>query len=48
VIAAISGYGQPEDRARSKAAGFDEHLVKPVDPERLRALLRQPERSSGS
>ena len=27
----ISGYGDPEDLARSKAAGFDAHLVKPVD-----------------
>ncbi|HEY6863819.1 MAG TPA: MASE1 domain-containing protein, partial [Burkholderiales bacterium] len=48
-IAAISGYGQAEDRAKSKAAGFDRHLVKPVDPERLRQLLlRQPERSPGA
>ena len=27
----ISGHGEPEDIARSKAAGFDAHLVKPVD-----------------
>jgi signal transduction histidine kinase/ActR/RegA family two-component response regulator len=38
-IAAISGYGQAEDKAKSKAAGFDEHLVKPVDPPRLRELI---------
>ena len=34
-LIALSGYGQPEDRARSKASGFDLHLVKPVDPEVL-------------
>jgi len=30
-LVALSGYGQPQDRARSTEAGFDEHLVKPVD-----------------
>jgi two-component system CheB/CheR fusion protein len=38
-IVALTGYGQPEDRARALAAGFDDHLVKPVDPERIEALL---------
>ena len=38
-LCALSGYAQPEDRARSSDAGFDRHLVKPVDPETLRALL---------
>ena len=36
VVIALSGYGQEEDRQRTKAAGFDGHLVKPVD---LGALL---------
>ena len=27
----MTGYGQPADRVRSRQAGFDEHLVKPVD-----------------
>lgn len=36
---AITGYGQPSDRARSKQAGFDEHLVKPVDLARLNAIV---------
>jgi CheY-like chemotaxis protein len=36
---AVTGYGQEKDRARALAAGFDEHLVKPVDPGRLLALL---------
>jgi signal transduction histidine kinase len=32
---AVTGYGQPSDRERSSAAGFDHHLVKPVDPAKL-------------
>jgi PAS domain S-box-containing protein len=36
-LVALTGYGQLEDRKRSQAAGFDEHLVKPVD---LAALER--------
>jgi signal transduction histidine kinase len=36
---AISGYGQPEDRARSQAAGFAAHLVKPPASGELAALL---------
>jgi|GEM_PF-905382 len=39
LMIAVTGYGQADDRARSKAAGFDHHLVKPVDPEILSALL---------
>jgi signal transduction histidine kinase/CheY-like chemotaxis protein len=39
LLVAISGYGQEEDRVRSLEAGFDHHLVKPVDPEAVRALL---------
>jgi CheY-like chemotaxis protein/two-component sensor histidine kinase len=38
-IAAITGLGQPEDRRRSREACIDEHLVKPISPETLRALL---------
>jgi signal transduction histidine kinase len=34
-LVAMTGYGQPEDRRRSEAAGFDVHLVKPINPERL-------------
>jgi signal transduction histidine kinase len=36
-LVALTGYGQPDDRRRSEAAGFDTHLVKPVDET---ALLR--------
>ena len=39
VLVAITGYGQEEDLRRSRAAGFDHHLVKPVDGARLRKLL---------
>jgi CheY-like chemotaxis protein len=39
LLVALSGYGQDEDRARSKAAGFDEHFVKPVSLKSLRSLL---------
>jgi PAS domain S-box-containing protein len=38
-IVAVSGYGQDEDRRRSRAAGFDHHLVKPVDQFALASLL---------
>jgi CheY-like chemotaxis protein len=38
-LIALSGYGQAEDRRRSKEAGFDYHLTKPVEPDALLALL---------
>jgi PAS domain S-box-containing protein len=38
---AISGWGQEDDRRRSREAGFDDHLVKPADPDELRRLLSQ-------
>jgi two-component system CheB/CheR fusion protein len=38
-LIAITGYGQDEDRTRSTEAGFDHHLVKPVEYEALLALL---------
>jgi two-component system, chemotaxis family, CheB/CheR fusion protein len=36
---AVTGYGRSEDRAKAAEAGFDEHLVKPVDPARISGLL---------
>jgi CheY-like chemotaxis protein len=41
IIIAVSGYGQPEDRQRSREAGFDEHLVKPVQQESLVLALQR-------
>jgi PAS domain S-box-containing protein len=42
-LIAISGYGQPDDRERCRQAGFDHHLVKPVENSALLALLREVE-----
>jgi PAS domain S-box-containing protein len=39
VLVAMTGYGQEEDRRRSQAAGFQHHLVKPLEPEGLERLL---------
>jgi CheY-like chemotaxis protein/anti-sigma regulatory factor (Ser/Thr protein kinase) len=39
-LVAVTGYGQPADRRRARAAGFDEHMVKPVEPAMLQAFLR--------
>jgi PAS domain S-box-containing protein len=39
VLVALTGYGQPEDRRRGEEAGFDAHVVKPVDPAQLALLL---------
>ena len=39
VMIALTGYGQPEDRARALAAGFDHHLTKPVDIEEMLRLI---------
>jgi len=40
---ALTGYGQEEDRRRCKEAGFDRHLLKPVDLDALEVLLAQSE-----
>jgi CheY-like chemotaxis protein len=41
VLIAVTGWGQEEDRRRSHEAGFDKHLVKPVDPHALLRLLAE-------
>jgi CheY-like chemotaxis protein len=41
VLVAVTGWGQPQDRARALAAGFNEHMVKPVDIARVADFLRQ-------
>jgi two-component system CheB/CheR fusion protein len=38
-LIASTGYGQDTDRQRSEEAGFDYHLVKPIDPEKLQTVL---------
>ena len=38
-LVAVTGWGEDEDKRRSKAAGFDAHVVKPADPDELQALL---------
>lgn len=45
-LVALTGYGQESDRRRTAAAGFDHHLVKPVDMRTLDALLRSPLKSA--
>lgn len=42
LLVALTGYGQEEDRRKSSEAGFDEHVVKPVDVDTLRRLLHHP------
>lgn len=41
LLIAVTGYGQESDRARGREAGFDHHLVKPVDLDLLRRLLAE-------
>jgi DNA-binding response OmpR family regulator len=50
LLVAVTGYGQVEDRRRSTEAGFDVHLVKPVDPSELAKIFgdaRRPVRAAG-
>jgi two-component system CheB/CheR fusion protein len=39
VLVALTGYGQAADRRQTQDVGFDQHLIKPVDPGLLRTLL---------
>ena len=38
-LVALTGYSDPDDRRRAEEAGFDAHVVKPVDPDELTRLL---------
>jgi CheY-like chemotaxis protein len=38
-LAALTGWGQEEDRRRTREAGFDHHLVKPADPAEVEKIL---------
>jgi PAS domain S-box-containing protein len=42
ILAAMTGYGQYDDRRRSQAAGFDFHLTKPLDPNLLATFVAAP------
>ena len=39
VLVAVTGWGHEDDRKRAREAGFDRHLVKPIDPENIDAIL---------
>ncbi len=43
-LVAVTGYGQEEHRRRTTSAGFDHHLVKPVDYAALEEILQRPAR----
>jgi len=47
VLAALTGWGQQEDRRRTAEAGFDHHLVKPVEPKTLEGLLAELQMPKG-
>jgi CheY-like chemotaxis protein len=42
MLVAVTGYGRDEDVRQALAAGFDHHMVKPIDLAALRALLERP------
>ena len=46
MLVALTGYGQPEDRRQARAAGFDAHLTKPIDPDYVRDLLQRFQQES--
>jgi len=46
-LLALTGYGQPADRERALAAGFDRHYVKPLRPDQLEAVLEELRTSAG-
>jgi CheY-like chemotaxis protein len=43
-LVAVTGYGQESDRRRSREAGFDDHVVKPVHFDAIEAIVREPAR----
>ncbi len=45
-LIAVTGWGQEEDRRRSRAAGFDHHLIKPADIDTLRTILASLDESA--
>ena len=47
-LAAITGWGQTEDRALAYAAGFDQHVLKPANGEKLRDIMERAIRASST
>ncbi|MFP5390778.1 MAG: ATP-binding protein, partial [Gammaproteobacteria bacterium] len=47
-LVAVTGYGQEQDKARTREAGFAAHLVKPIDPQALAQLLEQLQRDANA
>jgi two-component system, sensor histidine kinase len=47
MLVALTGYGTPEARERSRQAGFHHHLIKPVDAEALREIMRSDLKGDG-
>ena len=41
MLVAVTGWGQENDRRRAREAGFDRHLVKPVDPQQIESILEE-------
>jgi CheY-like chemotaxis protein len=48
ILVALTGWGHEEDRKKTRAAGFDRHLVKPLDPDDIARLLAELARSPGN
>ena len=48
LLLALTGYGLPSAYQQSDKAGFDRHLIKPVDPDELARLLREDARRIGA
>jgi len=48
LLVAVTGWGQPEDRRRTREAGFDRHLVKPPELAAIHAICREIERRHGT
>lgn len=46
-LAAMTGWGQPDDRVRALAAGFDHHVLKPANAEKLREIVARADEAAG-
>lgn len=47
-LVAVTGYGRDEDREKSQAAGFDVHLLKPLEFELIKSLLKKRQHTSST